>query len=173
MQRTDKLLQSLLTLARMDRGAVAAEKKPFDLSHALLSVALPFESAVFEAGKRMEMDIPQGVRYTGDEDMIKQLAVILLSNAQKYSDANGLIRISLEARGERRIVKVRNTGPAISKEAQTKIFDRFYRVDSSHNREIPGNGLGLAIARNIVDAHHGRIALSSAEGEGTCFTVTL
>ena len=173
VQRTDKLLQSLLTLARMDKGSVQAESKPFDLSRALLSVALPFESAVFEAGKRMEMDIPDGIRYTGDEEMIKQLAVILLSNAQKYSDDRGLIRLSLEAKGERRILRVHNTGPAIPKDAQARIFDRFYRVDSSHNREIPGNGLGLAIAQNIVSAHHGKITVSSAEGEGTTFVVVL
>ena len=105
--------------------------------------------------------------------MIKQLAVILLSNAQKYSDDGGKIRLSLETKGERRILKVHNTGPTIPPEAQARIFDRFYRVDSSHNREIEGNGLGLAIAKSIVEAHKGKIAVHSAEGEGTAFTVTL
>ena len=173
VQRTDQLIQSLLTLARMEKGAQRAEMARFDLSHAVLGVALPFESAAFEAGKTLELHVPEGIQYTGDAAMIQQLCVILLSNAQKYSDPHGRIILSLEARGDRRVLRVHNTGPAIPKEAQQKIFDRFYRVDSSHNREIPGNGLGLAIAQSIVEAHKGKITVTSAEGAGTAFTVTL
>ena len=173
VQRTDHLIQNLLTLARLEKGTVRAEPQRFDLSRALLSVSLPFESAVFEAGKTLDTQIPEGVQYTGDEEMIKQLCVILLSNAQKYSDAHGRITLSLECRGEKRVLKVHNTGPAIPQEAQSKIFDRFYRVDSSHNSEIPGNGLGLAIAWRIVETHRGRISVESAEGKGTTFTVVL
>lgn len=173
VRRTDSLIQNLLTLARMEKGTVEAVYAKFDLSRALLEVALPFESAVFEEGKTLEMDIPEGVEYTGDGEMIKQLAVILLSNAQKYSDEKGKIRIALEAKGDKRILRVHNTGPAIPPEAQPRIFDRFYRVDSSHNREVEGNGLGLAIAQSIVTAHRGKITVHSAEGEGTEFTVIL
>ena len=173
VRRTDSLIQNLLTLARMEKGTVQAAHVQFDLSRALLEVALPFESAVFEEGKTLEMDIPDDIEYTGDQEMIKQLAVILLSNAEKYSDGGGKIRVSLEARGEKRILRVHNTGPAIPPEAQQRIFDRFYRVDSSHNREVEGNGLGLAIAQNIVSLHGGKITVHSAEGEGTEFTVTL
>ena len=173
VRRTDHLIQNLLTLARMEKGTVEARHEKFDLSRAILEVALPFESAVFEAGKTMEMDIPDNIQYTGDAEMVKQLAVILLSNAEKYSDDGGKITVSLEAKGEKRVLRVHNTGPAIPQEAQEKIFDRFYRVDSSHNREIEGNGLGLAIAQSIVSAHKGKITVHSAEGEGTAFTVVL
>ena len=173
VRRTDRLIQNLLTLARMEKGTAQAAREKFDLSRAVLEVALPFESTVFDEGKTMEMDIPDGIEYTGDQEMIKQLTVILLSNAEKYSDDRGKIRISLEAKGEKRVLKVHNTGPAIPPEAQQRIFDRFYRVDSSHNREVEGNGLGLAIAQSIVSAHKGKITVHSAEGEGTEFTVTL
>ena len=173
VQRTDKLIQNLLTLARMEKGTVQAQHAKFDLSRAVMEVALPFESAVFEAGKTMNMDIPDGIEYTGDGEMIKQLAVILLSNAQKYSDEGGTIDLSLEVKGEKRLLKVHNTGPAISEADQQKIFDRFYRVDSSHNRDIEGNGLGLAIAQSIVAIHKGKITVHSVEGEGTTFTVIL
>ena len=173
VQRTDRLIQNLLTLARMEKGTVQAAHTKFDLSRALLEVALPFEPALFEEGKNLDMEIPDGIEYTGDEEMIKQLAVILLSNAEKYSDDGGRIRISLEAKGDKRVLKVHNTGPAIPPEAQQRIFDRFYRVDSSHNREVEGNGLGLAIAQSIVSVHKGKITVHSAEGEGTEFTVTL
>ncbi|MBR6184726.1 MAG: HAMP domain-containing histidine kinase [Clostridia bacterium] len=173
VDRTDKLIQSLLTLARMEKGTAQAQHAPFDLSRAVMEVALPFESAVFEAGKTMDIQVPDGIQYTGDAEMIKQLMVVLLSNAQKYSDDGGKITVSLEAKGEKRLLRVHNTGPAIPAEAQQRIFDRFYRADSSHNREIEGNGLGLAIAQNIVNAHKGKIAVRSQEGEGTTFTVTL
>lgn len=173
VERSDQLIQSLLTLARMEKGTVTARHEKFDLSRAVMEVALPFETALFEAGKRMEMDVPDGIFFTGDAGMMKQLTVILLSNAQKYSDDHGQVRLSLEARGDKRILKVHNTGPAIPPEAQQRIFDRFYRVDSSHNREIEGNGLGLAIAQSIVAAHRGRITVHSAAGEGTTFTVTV
>ena len=173
VERSDQLIQSLLTLARMEKGAAPAMHEKFDLSRAVMEVALPFESAMFEAGKRMETNVPDGIFYTGDEGMIKQLAVILLSNAQKYSDEHGQVFLSLEARGDRRTLTVRNTGPAIPREAQARIFDRFYRVDSSHNRAIEGNGLGLAIAQSIVRAHKGKISVHSEEGKGTAFTVTL
>ena len=173
VRRTDHLIQNLLTLARMEKGTVQAQHTRFDLSRALLEVTLPFESAVFEAGKEMEMNIPDGVFCVGDEEMIKQLAVILLSNAEKYSDDGGKIRLTLEAKGEKRVLRVHNTGPAIPADSQARIFDRFYRVDSSHNREIEGNGLGLAIAKSIVSAHKGKITVHSEEGEGTTFTVIL
>lgn len=173
VKRTDQLVQNLLTLARMEKNPTPKAHREFDLSRAVLEVALPFESAVYEAGKTIDMDIPDGLKLNGDEEMIKQLLMILLSNAVKYSDAHGKIALILEGKGDKRVIRVRNTGPAIPAADQEKIFDRFYRVDSSHNRETPGNGLGLAIAKNIVEMHKGKIAVQSEEGKGTEFTVTL
>ena len=173
VKRTDQLVQSLLTLARMDKGTVAAEMKRFNLSDALLAVALPFESTVFEAGRTLETEIPEGVFIKGDEGMLQQLAVILLSNALKYSDEDGTIRLSLAQKGRGVTMTVFNTGQGIAPEHLEKIFDRFYREDASHNREIAGNGLGLAIARNIVEAHRGRIHAESVPGKSATFIVHL
>ena len=174
VRRTDALVNSLLTLARMDKGGAAETVlKPFDLSRALLDVTLPFESTVFEAGKTLETDIPDGITCTGSEEQIKQLAVILLSNALKYADEGGKIEVSLKARGKLREIRVFNTGSFISPEDREHIFDRFWRADPAHGRETGGHGLGLAIAKTIADAHHGKIAAESREGSGTAFTVTL
>ena len=173
VRRTDTLVNNLLTLARLDRGGTEAVMKSFDLSHALLDVVLPFESTVFEAGKTMEADIPEGVDCTGNEEQVKQLAVILLSNALKYSDDGGRIEISLKVRGKQREIRVFNTGKAIPPADQEHIFDRFWRGDPAHGRETGGHGLGLAIARTIVEAHRGKISVDSREGSGTAFTVTL
>ncbi len=173
VKRTDSLVQNLLTLARMDKGTVAAEMKRFNLSDALLAVTLPFESTVFEAGRTLETDIPEGVFLRGDEAMLQQLAVILLSNALKYSDANGTIRLSLAQKGRGATITVYNTGMGIAPENLTKIFDRFYREDLSHNSEVAGNGLGLAIAQTIAQAHKGHIRAESEYGKSATFTVTL
>ena len=173
VRRTDTLVKNLLTLARLDRNEAAAEMKAFDLSRALLDVTLPFESTVYEAGKTLETEIPDKVEYNGNEAMIKQLAVILLSNALKYSNPGGRIAISLKAKGRQREISVFNTGEPIDPEDRERIFDRFWRADPAHRRETGGHGLGLAIARSIVDAHHGRITVESREDEGTTFTVLL
>ena len=173
VKRTDSLVQSLLTLARMDRGTVTAQLKRMNLSEALMGVALPFESTVFEAGRILETDIPEGVWCKGDEAMLQQLAVILLSNALKYSREGGLIRLALAQKGRSAVITVYNTGEGIAPENLERIFDRFYRQDTSHNREIAGNGLGLAIARTIAEAHRGHIRAESVPGESATFTVTL
>ena len=176
VRRTDSLVRNLLTLARLDRGETGAEMKSFDLSRALLDVTLPFESTVFEAGKTLETEIPEDIDCRGNEEMIKQLTVILLSNALKYSDEGGRIRISLAAKGKQREIRVFNTGAVIAPGDQEHIFDRFWRADPAPGRdtgETGGHGLGLAIARSIVDTHEGKITVESREGEGTAFTVTL
>lgn len=171
VERTNHLVENLLTLARMDKGSIQMEFHPFDLSQAVLQVALPFESTVFEAGKTMKIDVPEGIQCRGDQNMLQQLVVILLSNAVKYSDDGGEIALSLSAKGPS--LSVHNTGPVITPDVLPHIFDRFYRGDAAHNRETPGNGLGLAIAKTIVEAHHGRIVAESSQERGTTFTVTL
>ena len=173
VRRTDSLVQNLLTLARMDRNESKPEMKSFDLSRAMLDVILPFESTVYEAGKTMETVIPEGIDCVGNEEMVKQLAVILLSNALKYSDAGGRIRISLVSKGKQREICVFNTGNPIAPEDRDKIFDRFWRADQARNSESGGHGLGLAIVRSIVDAHRGKITVESSADEGTTFTVLL
>ena len=173
VKRTDRLVQSLLTLARMDKGTVTARMQRFDLSQALLGVALPFESTVFEAGRTLEIDVPEGVFVRGDAEMLQQLAVILLSNALKYSNDGGVIRLSLRQRGRGCQLSVYNTGAGIAPDNLERIFDRFYREDLSHNSAVAGNGLGLAIARNIVEAHKGRIHAESEYGKNATFVVAI
>ena len=172
VRRTDTLVSNLLTLARLDRKEGTAEMKSFNLSRALLDVVLPFESTVYEAGKTLETEIPDNMECTGNEEMIQQLAVILLSNALKYSNEDGRIEVSLKARGRQRELRVFNTGDPIAPENREKIFDRFWRADPAHGRETGGHGLGLAIARTIVETHKGKISVESIEG-GNAFTVLL
>ena len=171
VNRSNKLLNDLLALARMDKKTVRPELKELDLGKAVLSVVLPFESTVYEAGKKLETDIPGGVTCIGDEQMIRQLTVILLGNALKYSDEGGTITVRTGRKGKACFLEVKNTGEGIAPEDLDKIFDRFYRADKAHNREVEGFGLGLSIAKNIVELHKGKIKVESEEGKETTFTV--
>ena len=95
----------------------------------------------------------------------------LVENAIKYNHADGWVHVSLNADHKFFYIKVSDSGIGIPEEDQAHIFERFYRVDKSHSREIGGTGLGLAIARNAVIMHRGSIKVYSTHGEGTTFTV--
>ena len=97
----------------------------------------------------------------------------LLDNAIKYTLPGGRVYVSLEDRGGQAIVRVSDTGIGISKDNMARIFDRFFRVDSSRSREIGGVGLGLSISKNIVELHGGEIELDSKLGKGSTFVVKL
>lgn len=165
------LVQSLLTLARLDAGRQAAPMERFDLGEALLTLALPLEGLAFEMGKTLQTDVPENVFCMGSKSMLMQLVSVLLSNALKYSDPGGTITLSLEAKGRQRLVRVHNTGSYISPEEQKKIFDRFYRAENAAGAE--GSGIGLAIAKSIAQLHHGTILVDSRQESGTCFTLVL
>ena len=138
----------------MDDGAARACFQTFDLGRALLGAALPFESTVFEAGKTLKTDVPDGVLLRGDAEMIGQLATILLSNALKYADAGSEITLFLRESGAKRV------------------FDRFFR-GSAVRADGDGCGLVLSIAQTIARLHRGTISVKSTEKDGTTFTVTL
>lgn len=165
------LVQSLLTLARLDAGRQAAPMERFDLGEALLALALPMEGLAFETGKTLQTNVPEGIFCTGNRQMLTQLVSILLSNALKYSETGGTITLSLETSGRQRLVRVHNTGSYIAPEEQKKIFDRFYRAENAANAE--GSGIGLAIAKSIAQLHHGTILVDSRPQSGTCFTLVL
>lgn len=173
VDRTNGLVQNLLELARMDAGRPKGEMQSFDLSKALLQAALPMESLAFEQGKTMKLAVPEGISYTGNAGLLQELAVILLSNAIAYSDPGSEITLTLRAKGTQRILTVHNTGSWIAPETQKHIFERFYRGDTSHNREDGGTGLGLAIAKSIAELHRGTIRVESSPETGTAFLVTL
>ena len=109
----------------------------------------------------------------GDRERLKQVLVNLIDNAIKYTDSGGTVEVGVEEEGSRCAIWVRDTGPGIAEEHQSRIFERFYRVDRDRSREVGGTGLGLAIVKHIVEAHGGTIRVTSAPGKGSTFTFTL
>ena len=172
VERTTQLVENLLTLARTDQMNQEISMTDIDLSHGMLEVILPLESIAFEQGTELILNIPdEPVHVTGNEAMLKQLTVILTSNAIKYAAQGTQITISLTSRAHGAVLSVHDFGPAIPEKEQARIFDRFYRSDTS--RSSQGHGLGLAIAKNIVRIHHGEITVHSDETQGTTFEVVL
>lgn len=170
--RMKGLVEDLLFLARGDAGERGRPKGRADLSQVCEECVMSFEPVAFEAGLMLESRVDPGVGVTGDGEELRRLCAILLDNACKYCQPGGTVRVTLEGGGAAALT-VHNTGEPIPQEAQAHLFERFYRADAARSREKGGYGLGLSIAATIVERHGGKIAVHSADGEGTVFSVTL
>lgn len=167
------LVYDLLDLAKMDETKEQLIFAEFDLSNVVLSKSLEFECTAFESGKTFEQNITENIRYKGNEDSIRHLVSILIDNAIKHSDENGIVRVALTKAGNKNIFQVYNTGNGIKNSEKDKIFNRFYRSDESRSKVTGGYGLGLSIAKSIVDAHKGTISVDGEENKWISFTVVL
>lgn len=169
-KRMGDLVSDMLFLAKEDESENKAVLSEIDLSTIAYEACLPLESICFENNKIFSYNIENNVYIKANPNLIKQLLVILLDNAIKYSNINGTIDLSIYKESDRGIIKVFNTGEPIPKESIPRIFDRFYRVDKARSRESGGNGLGLSIAKSIIDSNEGTISVTSNENYGTIFT---
>ena len=172
-QRMKKLVEELLFLARSDSAKTPLTLSTVSLSDTLWSCLLPFETIAFESGVTLDSDIADGIALTGDASQLKQLMMILLDNACKYTPRGGIITVRLARAGNSALLTINNTGEPIPAEDLPHLFERFYRSDKSRAREAGGYGLGLAIAKNLTEAHKGKISVESDQVHGTTFAVTL
>lgn len=171
-KRMKELVDDLLFLARSDSDTVPYALQEFDLSDAVWNCTLPMESMAFEQDITMKQEIETAIRMVGIESQIKQLIIILLDNACKYSGINGIVSLRLYRRQDNISIEVNNTGEPIPEEDRTHLFERFYRGDKSRVRKEGGYGLGLSIAKTIVEKHQGKIWVESNGESGTTFYVT-
>lgn len=166
--RMSELVEDMLTLSQLDEGCVF-EKSEFSFSEAMETLVLQYEVFAYEKGKELSYDISEDIKLYGVESKIKQLAVIFIENAVKNAHDGTNINLSLSKKDKEIIFTVTNHGDTIDKKVQENIFERFYRADNSRNTETGGFGLGLSIARGIVELHQGKIGVSSENGETTFF----
>lgn len=169
--RMKALVDDLLFLAKSDAARLHASLSQIRLDQVVTGSLLPFESVAFEAGVTLTEDITDGITIQGDESQLRRLVVILLDNAVKYAGASGHVTVRLDRFQDRPRLSVHNTGPAIPPEHLPLLFQRFYRSDTSRDRTQGGYGLGLSIAKSIVDGHGGKITAISNSEAGTTFTV--
>lgn len=172
-RRLTKLVSDLLTLARSDSNELQILKQKLRLDELVLKCTQVFTELAIIKEVELKTEIEQPLEIVGDEERLHQLLVILLDNALKYTSEGGKIYVSCKREGQRVAVMVKDTGIGIPKEDIPFLFDRFFRVDKMRSRQTEGTGLGLSIAKWIVDAHHGKIQVSSEEGVGTSFLLTL
>ncbi|MGY6559451.1 MAG: sensor histidine kinase [Nitritalea sp.] len=171
----DRLVQDLLTLNRMESGVVKFNHEVFDLRALLAEVIEELEQKAEKRDVliRFYVDKNQSFSTRADREKIFRVCQNLISNAIKYNHEGGEVEVSLKTQKSRLHVAVKDNGKGIPAEDLKRIFERFYRVEKSRNREAGGTGLGLAIVKHILEGHKSKIAVSSTVGKGSLFSFSL
>ena len=165
-ERMTKLVTELLDLAKTEEEQeIILEEN--NLSDIIESSILTFESLFYENNIQLKYKITPDIKMSCNENLIMELMSILIDNAIKHCSNKGKVLVNLENNNKQIILEVKNTGLPIKKEEEEKIFERFYKVDTSRNRNSNNYGLGLAIAKNIVERHNGEISAHSSNGYTT------
>jgi heavy metal sensor kinase len=173
-ERTTALIEQLLSLARADSGRETLHLERVDLCQTLRTVVEGWRQIATVRNLQFSASIVGPDSFiVGDETLLRRLADVLLDNAFKYTPSPGSVGLSLEQKGDSAVITVQDSGVGIAEEDQSKIFERFYRVDKARSRAQGGAGLGLAIAQWIVTQHRGSITLESRPGQGSVFRVEL
>ena len=174
VKKMSKLVGDLLIIARSDNNVEKLNMQEFDLSASMQQVLRNMQPMADKKNITLVGNIAESILWVGDEQKINQLIMILVDNAVKYTQDYGTVTVTAEVPKSKRLrFSVADNGIGLAKEDKEKIFGRFYRVDKARSRQMGGNGLGLAIAKDIVDVHHGYIYVESELGKGTTFTVEL
>nr|WP_298255384.1 ATP-binding protein [uncultured Arthrobacter sp.] len=178
--RMGRLVEDLLTLARIDEQR-PLEAEPVDLR--VLAYDAAFDARATAQDRSITVlgldgGAPASAPTTGDESRLRQVVANLMTNALRYTPAGSPIEIAVGVEaaplgGSHAVLQVRDHGPGISAEDAARIFERFYRADSSRDRETGGTGLGLAIVAALVAQHHGTVRLEDTTGDGACLAVRL
>ena len=175
VERTSHLTENLLLLAKADSGAGALTRQKVDLAAAVGEACAQANVLARVKGLTLAANLPEQERLwvAGDAQALRRLFLILLDNAVKYTPAGGRVEVTLREHGASVVGEVRDSGIGIAEHDLPHVFDRFYRADPARSREHGGAGLGLAIARWIVESHSGTIAVVSELERGSRFQVRL
>lgn len=173
--RLERLVSDLQELSRVEAGAYDLNRKPVRLADLVEAMVARLGRQFEEKGVALEVEIPDDLpRVSADEDRIGQVLLNLVGNALQYTPGRGSVQIQARREGDEVLIAIADTGIGISAEHLPHLFTRFYRVDKSRSRAGGGSGIGLTIAKHLVEAHGGRIwAESPGTGQGSRFTFTL
>ena len=178
-KRLTALTNDLIYLAKMEEGQKNSTKIEFPLSDVVEETAESFRARAVNENKKLDIDIQPEITYCGDEKAIRQLVSILVDNAVKYSDGTKSISVKLEGQGGTSKLskgfrlQVFNSCEHIEPESVKHLFDRFYRAEQSRNSQTGGYGIGLSVAKAVVDAHRGKITADTADGKSLKITVVM
>jgi two-component system, OmpR family, sensor histidine kinase ArlS len=167
-KRMERVLKQLLALARNEH---------LEIKKQLVNLSKIIQEVIDQLGKESKVKVVQNIEtdvmVNGNEDQLRQIVVILIENAIRYTNENGTVTVNIQLENGQIVFCVSDTGIGIPLEEQSKIFERFYRVDKDRSRQTGGTGLGLSIAKEIVEKYNGKITLESRLGSGSTFTVHL
>jgi signal transduction histidine kinase len=180
VSRLGALVTDLLTLSEVEEQGLSEaardERNPdaeiIDLAEIATAAAATLRASFEEAGISFALRL-EPVPVLGDPVYLETVARNLLDNALRYSDIGGRVEMTVRQQGDSAVLAVKDDGRGIPRDAQDRIFERFFRVDPARSRDTGGTGLGLSIVRHIIEQHGGRISVKSAVGVGSTFTVTL
>ena len=173
IDRENQIITDLLSLVKMDKTGQNINIQSVNINDLLEQILKRLKPIAEKKNVEMVLESFRPVSAEIDETKFSLAVSNLVENAIKYNHDNGWVHVSLNADHKYFYIRVEDSGIGIPEEDQAHIFERFYRVDKSHSREIGGTGLGLSIARNAVIMHRGSIKVYSNEGEGTTFTVRI
>lgn len=173
IERENKIINDLLSLVKLDKTEAQMDVAAVDINSLLETTMKRLRPIARKRDIEVVFESMRPVTAEVDEVKMSQIFTNLVENAIKYNKEHGWVKVLLDADHQFFTVEISDSGIGIGEEDYEHIFERFYRVDKSHSREIGGTGLGLAITRNAVLLHRGSIKVNSVEGEGTCFTVKI
>jgi PAS domain S-box-containing protein len=168
-----RIIDELLELSALDTGHAPVQTAPVDLAELAREAVSTASAAIDGGGLTIDTDLPDTLVVPGDQQRLRQILDNLLGNAVKYSPDGGRITVRARTAGRTAELTVSDTGIGVAPEERERMFTRFQRTSRARDRAIPGNGLGLALARAVVERHHGTIELTAHEGPGTTVRVRL
>ncbi|MBQ7370606.1 MAG: two-component sensor histidine kinase, partial [Blautia sp.] len=171
IDRENKIISDLLTLVKMDKKVAEINIQHMDINQLLEDILKRLRPIADKRKIDLILDSFRPVEADVDEVKFTLAISNLVENGIKYNVDEGWVRVTLDADHQYFYVTVADSGMGIPADSLERIFERFYRVDKSHSREIGGTGLGLAITRSTIAMHHGTVSVISKEGEGTTFSV--
>ncbi len=173
IDRENKIINDLLNLVKMDRRSPDIHIEDTNINDLIALILKRLRPIAAKRGIEIALESYKPIIAQVDQTKFTQAISNLVENGIKYNKDQGWVHVSLNVDSTYFFVKVEDSGIGIPMQDQDQIFERFYRVDKSHSREIGGTGLGLAITRQAILLHHGAIRVYSREGEGTTFTVRI
>lgn len=173
IERENKIINDLLSLVKMDKSVLDLNITSININEMIEQILKRLRPIAEKQGIELVLESFRPVTAEIDEVKLTLAITNLIENGIKYNKEDGWVHVSLNADHQYFYIKVEDSGIGIPEESLEHIYERFYRVDKSHSREIGGTGLGLAITRNAVLKHRGAIKVFSNEGEGTIFTVRI
>lgn len=170
-RRMADLISNILKLNKLENQQIFPASEIYNLGEQLCECLLGFEELWETKEIEIETDLTDGVLVKSDPEMMRLVWNNLFSNAIKFTEPGGKIGLTLQARHNRAVVRISDTGCGISQEVGERMFDKFYQGDTSHATQ--GNGLGLALVKRVIDITGGDISVESEVGKGTTFTITM